>query len=112
MPQFTPGQREEALKWYEDNCPEVLQVLTLGSAHGYSIEDIFVDVYFKLKKVPFSFRPNQFIIGVEYKNEYLVKQGKESPNIRVDNPHPLVGHNYTHNHFALTVLMNLLKQLQ
>lgn len=105
--QFTPEQREEAMNWYADNC---LDILALVSHENLS--DLLVDVYFKLKTVPFSFRPNQFIIGIDYKSEYHIRKGTESANIRVDNPHKLIDGKSTHNSFALTILMNLLKQLQ
>jgi hypothetical protein len=109
---FTPGQREEALKWYAENCPESTLVMNFGTAHGQDIQDVFVDVYFKLKSIPFNFKPNEFIVGIEYKNEVKIRAGKEVPNVRIQNPHKKVAGSDTHDELALIILINLFKQAQ
>lgn len=108
---FTPEQKEEATKWYKENCPEVAYFIQ-PNTNGVTVTDILVDIYFKLKTVPFSFKPNEFIVGIEYKNETAIRIGKEAPNVRINNPHRKIGTQETHDQFALTILYNLFRQAQ
>ena|SRR5687767_7166108 len=109
--QFTPGQKGEALAWLKDNCPEFFQILEHDSIDDPDVL-LVVDMYFKLKNLPFSFKPNEFIIGIEYTKADKVKLGLEAPNVKVHNPHPRVAEQYTHDELALAILMNLLNQLK
>lgn len=111
--QFTPGQVNEALTWIKDNCPE-LYALIEGDKEGKYEQDTLmaVDMYFKLKNVPFSFKPHEFVVGIEYKQADKIKLGLEMPNVKVHNPHPRVAEQYTHDVLALAILMNLLNQLK
>lgn len=97
---FTPGQREEALAWVNENCKELYEYSRdMGTG-----EDRMIDMYFKLKSMSFNLAPEEFVVGVEYKNEDAVTEGKEPINIRINNPHR---GDKPHNHFALQVLMNI-----
>lgn len=96
---FTPGQREEALAWVNHNCGDFLALV-----HDSDILDRLIDMYFKLKSMSFNLAPEEFVVGVEYKNEDAVTEGKEPINIRINNPHR---GDKPHNHFALQVLMNI-----
>ena len=109
---FTPGQTEEALKWYTHNCPDVQDLIDIGTIHGKSVQDILVDLYFKLKNVPFTFKPNEFIVGIEYKDAQKIISGKEIVNVRINNPHKKIADQMTHDEFALAVLYNLFKNSQ
>lgn len=104
--QFTPEQEKEAVDWLADNCPELFGAWPSDN-HDLPIKYL-IDMYLKLKHYPYSFRPNQFIIGIEYKKADRVKLGLEAPNISVHNPHPRVAEQYTHDENALLFLMSIL----
>lgn len=111
---FTPGQREEAMKWLTENCVDLvnLEQQFEPKENADYFRDNLVDLYFKLKNLPFSFKPNEFIVGIEYKNEAKIRAGKEVPNVYINNPHPLIAEQYTHDEFARTILYSLFKQAQ
>ena len=111
---FTPGQKEEAIKWLTENCIDLINLADTfepTEARQYCLENL-VDMYFKLKNLPFSFKPNEFIVGIEYKNEVKIRTGKEVPNVYINNPHPLVAEQFTHDEFARTILYSLFKNQQ
>lgn len=111
---FTPGQREEAIKWITENCIDLINLAdTFEPVEAkYYFFETLIDMYFKLKNVPFSFKPNEFIVGIEYKSEVKIKAGKEIPNVYINNPHPLIAEQFTHDDFARTILYSLFKQAQ
>jgi hypothetical protein len=112
---FTPGQRDEALTWYKENCPELDKYIAdsiiykLREGRFYLL-DLLIDAYFKMKSLSFPIKPEEFVIGVEYKNKEAVKQGKEMVNLRFHNPKRNEGESY--DPFARDVLINLLMGLQ
>lgn len=102
---FTPGQREEALAWIKQNClPLYEYARDMGSG-----EDRMIDMYFKLKSSTFELRPDEFIVGIEYKNQQAVIDGKEQINIRLQNPRR---EKTPHDPFALQVIVELLHRLK
>lgn len=103
---FTPGQKEEAYQWYAQNCPDALAL----TKDDMSL--ILVDIYFKLKHIPFSFKPEEFVVGIEYKDAKAVADGKEVVNVRINNPHKKMADQITYDEFALAVLYNLFKGAQ
>jgi hypothetical protein len=111
---FTPDQRKEAMKWITENCIDLINLAETfepREAVEYCFDNL-IDMYFKLKNVPFSFKPNEFIVGVEYKSEAKIRAGKEIPNVHINNPHKLVAQQFTHDQFALTLLYSLFKNQQ
>lgn len=108
---FTPGQREEALSWYKKNCYDFYVFLTtIKEAIKIDIQDLAIDIYFKLKDVSLPLEPNQFIIGIEYKDQKKVTLGNEPVNIAFHNPSRVA--KKPCDPFARAVLMNLLTKLQ
>lgn len=87
---YTPGQREEAIQWFKNNVPKVADLLDSYSGEHpifNGISDDLIDTYFKLKQSEFKVKPNQFIIGIEYKDQAKVITGEEKVNISFENPH-------------------------
>lgn len=100
---FTPGQREEALSWIKENCPEIINHFEYDSPK----QDWLVDMYLKLKALSFSLKPTEFVVGVEYKDEKAVTEGKEIINLTFHNPHREDKPDY----FAQAILVQLLNSL-
>src|SRR5688572_653834 len=103
---FSPEQKEEARKWIVENCIDLINLIENVDTKEEEIYrlELLIDMYFKLKNVPFSFKPNEFIVGIEYKNEAKIRAGKEVPNVHINNPHKIIAGQETHDQFALTLL--------
>ena len=89
---FSPEQINEAVKWYNENNPALIKFC----ADEPEMRAQLYDVYFKLKMISIELRPNQFVIGVDYKGvtqEEYKKKGqhadfsKFSCNLSFWNPH-------------------------
>lgn len=78
---FSPTQIEEAEKWFQGNN------INLYKALDEPNKMILVDIYFKLKRIPIQLKPNEFIIGVDYKSEKDIISGKEQASLSFRNPH-------------------------
>jgi len=101
---FTPQQREEALAWIKSNCLplyEYARDLSTG-------EDRMIDMYFKLKEIKFELKPEEFILGIEYKDKEKVIGGNEEINIRFHNPR----RDTPHDEFAMQIAINLLHRVK
>ena len=77
---FTPEQKKEATQWIEKECPNLYNLMSEENVN------LFVDMYLKLKAVTFDLKPEEFVVGVEYKVREDVIEGKEAINIRFLNP--------------------------
>lgn len=105
---FTPGQREEALSFIQQSCPDLYKYYD-EALTGHEV-DLIIDLYFKMKQCAFDLHPREFIVGVEYKDEKAVIAGTEAINIRMNNPRR--SKQSPHDQFALTVMANLLNRLK
>lgn len=82
---FTPAQREGALGWIKENCPDFYTYIE--EALTGHVTDMLIDMFLKLKDIKFDLKPNQFVVGVEYKDEKNALEGLEPINISIHNPH-------------------------
>lgn len=103
---FTPGQREEVQAWLKENCPKLHS--HLEEAFTGHEADMIIDMFYKLKNFNFDLKPEEFVIGIEYKDSDAVIAGTEQINIRMINPHK----NKTADQFAQSVLLELLNRLK
>lgn len=67
---YSSAQIEEATKWLQDNCKGLYNFMiaspVLTDAKNL-LATRLTDMYFQLKQSPISLKPNQFVIGVDYK---------------------------------------------
>jgi len=105
MPQiqkFSAEQIKEAQDWLKANIP-TLYILIEKALHDEIAYDLY-DMYFKVKQVEMKLQPNQFVVGVEYKDENKVKTGDEPVSLSFWNPHA----QGQYNKFAKDVLLHIL----
>jgi hypothetical protein len=108
---FSQGQKDEALEWYEKNCPDLHKIFTGHTGfdpNNGSSSELAIDAYFKLKNISFDFQPTEFVVGIEYKKQEDVIAGTENVNIRFQNPHKLG----KGDPFAQQVVIELLNRLK
>ena len=105
---FTPGQREEALTWFKENSPGIKAMLEGVSFNLETKILIFIDLYFKLKKVDIALDANQFVVGVEYIDSNKVLEGKEKIKFTLHNPTRFG--KARENYFAHQIMLELIKR--
>lgn len=101
---FTPGQREEALTWIKENCPDFSSLLDFEIT---GMEDNLIDMFFKLRKVKFGIKPNEFLFGVQYQDKDAVLAGNEAINLSLLNPHNKGEYDVTAHQIAVSLLQRL-----
>lgn len=118
---FSPEQKEEVTNWLKENCEELLafaqvqvELRDKPESNRYFLIDWLCDMYFRLKMISIELRPNQFVIGVDYKGsgdkkkDYEdAKAGKIPFNLSFWNPHPLGVTNELARDFLIAQLSKL-----
>ena len=109
---FSEHQKEEALKWYNENVPDLLKEVE-SSMREYptfykNVIYSLVDSYFKLKAIKFELSPTEFIIGINYKDMQKVIDGKEEVGITFQNPRRTI----PADSFAQQTIIELLTRLK
>lgn len=109
MRDFSPAQIQEAEKWYEENQSGLYKMIMVDEYGGEDAKMALIDTYFKLKRIPIRLKPTEFIIGVDYKNEKDIMEGREFANLSFRNPHIPAG---TADKFAKDFLLAKLSTLK